>query len=359
MAVQLSQADFQELIRILSRMPDFQMPDRRIDFIEDVFAGSPRQDDVVPLIDVNGAPRGVAVRLVTRLTQFGQDEPGRETLGVLINKMLSYLGGGDDAVFLQSLFTRYSLDGKPVIVAPLEDTWHGRGDDDAAAEKIIGENTLQHVRMLQWASTAALAVVRIRTPAGNGTGFLVGERLIMTNHHVLPHTERALASDFDFFYQLDAAGQETAVETIQAVENGQFYTNPRHKGLDMTVVEIASVPESVQPLKLARRRVYVDNRVNIIQHPGGEYKKISLQNNFVRYADTTNLQYLTSTKEGSSGSPVFDNTFTVVALHHSGGELLEPGTTQRFKRNAGTTMQAILDDLQKHAPAIYERLNIV
>jgi V8-like Glu-specific endopeptidase len=99
-----------------------------------------------------------------------------------------------------------------------------------------------------------------------------------------------------------------------------------------------------------------DDRVAIIQHPGGHLKKISMQNNFVAYADANVVQYTTSTLPGSSGSPVFDDDFQVIAIHHSGGRLLEPGTKQRYLRNAGTSMIAVLNDMKSNAPGIYTRL---
>ena len=39
-----------------------------------------------------------------------------------------------------------------------------------------------------------------------------------------------------------------------------------------------------------------------------------MQNNFVAYADANIVQYATSTLPGSSGSPVFDDEFKVVAI---------------------------------------------
>jgi V8-like Glu-specific endopeptidase len=81
-----------------------------------------------------------------------------------------------------------------------------------------------------------------------------------------------------------------------------------------------------------------------------------MQNNFVAYADANVVQYTTSTLPGSSGSPVFDDDFQVIAIHHSGGMLIEPGTKQCYLRNAGTSMIAVLKDLQVNAPEIYARL---
>ena len=61
--------------------------------------------------------------------------------------------------------------------------------------------------------------------------------------------------------------------------------------------------------------------VTIIQHPGGEPKQIALRENFVLAlpdAADRYLYYQTDTTPGSSGSPVFNDDWEVVALHHSG-----------------------------------------
>ena len=49
----------------------------RIDFVLDVLAGSPRKADLVGQLDLDGNPRGTAVRTIQRLMMFGQDRPGR------------------------------------------------------------------------------------------------------------------------------------------------------------------------------------------------------------------------------------------------------------------------------------------
>jgi V8-like Glu-specific endopeptidase len=351
---QLDRADFDRLVRLLSALPDWGTPDRRLDFLEYVFAGSARKDDLLSLIDVSGTPRAAAVRLITRLVQFGQDEPGQETLGVLVNRLLTYSGGGADADFLRGLFDRYPLTGAPVSTRALPD-WRGRESPADVQEKVIGENTLRDVRMLELALEASRAVIRIDTGGGLGTGFLVAPGLIMTNNHVIPAREAALPAAFQFNYQLDQALQPAPVQAARAKPEGLFYTNP---DLDVTVVEVTDVPEDVAPLTLAPLPVLRDERVNIIQHPGGHYKKISMQNNFVAFFDGRDLQYLTTTEPGSSGSPVFDNDFLVVGVHHSGGNLLEPGSNRRYLRNAGSSMIAVLDDLQANAPEIYGQLRL-
>ena len=97
----------------------------------------------------------------------------------------------------------------------------------------------------------------------------------------------------------------------------------------------------------------VGQRVNIIQHPGGQQKQVALQGNLVEYADEKVLQYVTATLPGSSGSPVFSDSWEVCAIHHAGGTLLEPATGRRHFRNEGIRLSRIRDDL---APEISARL---
>jgi V8-like Glu-specific endopeptidase len=60
------------------------------------------------------------------------------------------------------------------------------------------------------------------------------------------------------------------------------------------------------------------------------------------------VQYLTDTEPGSSGSPVFDSQWRLVALHHSGGWLPEPGRETKFYRNEGININRVIDGLKQH-----------
>jgi V8-like Glu-specific endopeptidase len=349
---QLATEDRNHLIDLLITRPEFRTEDRRDAFIEEMLAGSPRKGHIQGQINLSGPPRQFAGHLLTVLTQFGQDEPGQEVLGLLLNHLLPYFGGSADADFLRDLFNRYPLKTNPVSTRDLP-TWRGHESPTAVQEKIIGENTLRDVRLLELALEASRAVVRIVTTDSLGSGFLVGPGLIMTNHHVITSREAAQPSAFQFNYQLDKQLKPLPILVARAKPDGLFYTN---SDLDVTVMEVLDTPADVVPLTLARLRVEKDSRVNIIQHPGGHYKKISMQNNFVAFADGSAIQYLTSTEPGSSGSPVFNNDFLVIGIHHSGGMLAEPGSDQKYLRNAGSSMIAILDALRDNAPDIYQRL---
>jgi len=263
-----------------------------------------------------------------------------------------------DAALLTTLFQTYPLDALATPGRPI-DRWRGTDNPAAVQEKIIGENTLRPIYMLELALEAAKSVVHLRIlkedgQSALGTGFMVAHDLMMTNHHVIASPREAQGIEVSFNYQLDRHGILCEPTPARARVDGLFYTNAE---LDFTVVQLGDPPDfgmlTLQPVQVRK-----EARVAIIQHPGDHLKQISMQNNFVAYADAREVQYTTSTLPGSSGSPVFNDEFVVVAIHHSGGLLLDPSVNRHYLRNAGTTMIAVLADLKIQAPAIYNRLAI-
>ncbi|MEP0885148.1 serine protease [Trichocoleus sp. ST-U3] len=351
MTVQLSQPDFNRLTQIVQKLPGFANVRDRRDLVVGAFGGDPKADVILGLLDFDGMPMGVSVRLVSRLSEFGQVAYGKEALSVFLNYIQPFTGD-EDSDFILELFQNYPLD-VPATPDRLIDRWRGTSSVADVQEKIIGENTLRDIYILNLALEASKAVVHLRLPKGAGTGFMVAPDLLMTNNHVIASREQAEQTEYTFNYQLDINGKECDIQTTQVLPGGAFYTNAE---LDYTVVSLKDLPSFGSPLILKNKQVRRDDRVAIIQHPGGHLKKISMQNNFVAYADANVVQYTTSTLPGSSGSPVFDDDFQVIAIHHSGGMLPEPSTKRRYLRNAGTSMIAVLKDLQTNAPEIYAHL---
>ncbi len=75
----------------------------------------------------------------------------------------------------------------------------------------------------------------------------------------------------------------------------------------------------------------IGGHVGIIQHPNGGPKQIALTANQVVSIFDHRVQYTTDTLPGSSGSPVFNDDWKVVAIHHSGGNLeVNPAGDKRF-----------------------------
>lgn len=350
--IQLSQEEFRRLASIVQSLPDFSNVRDRRRLVAGALEGVPRAETVLARLDLDGAPMAVAVEVLRFLAHFGQVAYGKEGLGVFLNYILPF-AEDTDATFITGLFETYPLDASVSDVQTL-DRWRGADSIADVQEKIIGENTLRHLYVLELALEAAKAVVHIRVNYADGkealgTGFLVAANLLITNHHVIRSASEAETATCSFNYQLDRNGQLCRPSAVYASPDGMFHTSAE---LDYTVIQLEDPPD-VGFLKMGQRPVHRDDRVTIIQHPGGHLKQISMQNNFVAYADMRTVQYTTSTLPGSSGSPVLNDAMDVVAIHHSGGMLTEPSTGRRYLRNAGTSMIAVLGDLKTHAREIY------
>jgi hypothetical protein len=231
----------------------------------------------------------------------------------------------------------------------LDEDWKAPAGEGRRLEQLIGaQPTFLPIRFLEIGLVRARAVAQIRGPL-LGTGFLIRGDLLVTNHHVIATPEDARASKVWFNYQQTAAGTESPVEELALDPDAGFATSPDEGGDDWTAVRVQGAPGARWGfLELTDCTVKAGEYVNIIQHPSGLPKQIALYHNAVAYVDEQRVQYLTDTMPGSSGSPVFDSDWRVVALHHSGGWLPEPGTDKVFFRNEGTHVRALIQGLKKH-----------
>ena len=224
-------------------------------------------------------------------------------------------------------------------------TWKAP-DDAEHLEKITGaQSTLLPISFLEVGMQRARAVARVvRADRASGTGFLIGKGWLLTNNHVLPSAAAAAGAVAEFNYQLNANGLAAPVTTHQ-LDATRFFTSQAN---DWSAIGIAPEAEDEWgKISLQPKQARVDDFVNIIQHPGGGAKHIALYHNTVTYVGEGRVQYLTDTLPGSSGAPVFNDQWQVVALHHSGGMLREPGTKQFFYRNEGIDTVILVADLRK------------
>ena len=100
-------------------------------------------------------------------------------------------------------------------------------------------------------------------------------------------------------------------------------------------------------LKLSEAVLPVPNApVYIIQHPGGDRKRIGFVRNQVTDFDARVVHYLTDTQTGSSGAPVFDAAGKLVALHHAGGRPQEVVGKPPVKKHEGIRISCVLAGLR-------------
>lgn len=202
-------------------------------------------------------------------------------------------------------------------------------------EKLSGGADFLPASFLAKGAKAAEAVCRVNLAGGFGTGFLIGTRnLIMTNNHVIATADDAISATAEFQFE---QGLETIVVNF---DPDRFFVTSRE--LDYTIVAIQSTGlERINPIALLRSPATVTRgeKVNIVQHPRGRKKEVALHNNDVKRIKDKVVWYVTDTEPGSSGSPVFNNSWDLVALHHAGW--IEGGETT----NEGVRMAAIVSHL--------------
>ena len=220
-------------------------------------------------------------------------------------------------------------------------------------ERIILGNELQDANYLARGARAARAVARIAIcgPSGQqigwGTGFLIAPGVLITNNHVLPSPVLASRSIAQFRAELDIDGNVQAVVPFSLAPGSLFYTS-----LDRDFTVVAVEPRSNDsaadltdfghlPLVGTLGKVAEGEWLTIIQHPNGERKQVCVRENKLLKIAGDVLWYSTDTLGGSSGSPVHNNDWYVVALHHSG--VPQMSANGRIQTNDGRDFDAIRD----------------
>jgi endonuclease G len=197
-------------------------------------------------------------------------------------------------------------------------------------ERIINGNDLTSINYLERGTMVSKSVGRVHirdsfgSTIGYGTGFLVAPNVLMTNNHVLERSGVARMSAIEFDFEYDVNGVDRASSFFGLLPDQLFFTDAE---LDFSVVAVATESEGQRRplsdfswLKLIgdSGKALLGEYLTIPQHPGGERKQICVRENQLIRVDEKVVWYATDTLGGSSGSPVFNNSWQVVALHHLG-----------------------------------------
>jgi endonuclease G len=195
-------------------------------------------------------------------------------------------------------------------------------------EATIGKTSdILSVEFLEIGQLAARPIGRISIMDGFrfGTGFLVGEGLLLTNHHVLDTEGTALNSVVEFNYEEHKFG--TALPVAEFLfEPDRFWLTD--KEFDFTLVAVS--PSDTLGIAVdsfgwhplhGEGKILERMPVNIVHHPDGDPKSISVHNSYFLLAENNTASehycwYTGDTREGSSGAPVFSRFWDIVALHH-------------------------------------------
>jgi endonuclease G len=240
-------------------------------------------------------------------------------------------------------------------------------------EKIINTADFVGARFLDAGVAAARAVGRVSIRdgggrlAGYGTGSLVSPTLLLTNHHVLPDAATARNSVIEFNYQ-DGVDGHPLLAVVHGFDPDRFFVADEER--DFALVAMGATPAQLAPFGFnrlieAEGKAIIGEFVTIVQHPRGEKKQVALRENKIVDIPERYLHYAADTEPGSSGSPVFNDQWEVVGLHHAsvpaperkeyGGFLNEGIRISRIikfvKEQALTPeQQALVDELLAPAP---------
>jgi V8-like Glu-specific endopeptidase len=271
--------------------------------------------------------------------------PGNELLPVLRSALLRVNGG------------KVTVESTDVRAARLADLGDGR------LERILGADSFLPLAWYRTGLQRCRAVARIQTDFGDGlgTGFLVSgpdlhpdlpPLVVVTNGHVVPEELEPDEAVVAFHGLDDDPGEPARFR----VTHQWWYRPSARNGLDTTILELDGYPKDVIPTPLAKAlpaKPFTSRRAYVIGHPRGlAQPQFSLQDNILLDYDQRVLHYRSPTEAGSSGSPVFDNNWRLIGLHHSGGirmpQLNNAGGT--YAANEGITFDAIRRGLATQPP---------
>lgn len=230
-------------------------------------------------------------------------------------------------------------------------------EEDKHFEQILGKD---RYKTFQWYRTGlerATGVAQIldRFSNGQGSGFLVrgsdihksfGEDwVVVTNSHVI--------SDDTFEQSASPASlpSNEAQICFEAINPQKQYSvkdilfsSPRSE-LDCTIVSLQSSVNNENPYPIAKRLPLVgkNQRVYVIGHPRGGGLSYSIDDNLLLDHEKPRIHYRTPTEGGSSGSPVFNQQWELIALHHAGGLNMKKLNNQTgyYPANEGLCFQSI------------------
>ncbi len=245
--------------------------------------------------------------------------------------------------------------------------------DPFAFERIIGQSDLLSINFLDRGRRTAEAVCRIKLPMEGGisyaTGFLVGPRLLATNNHVIANEQEAAQAEAEFGYEHDIDGVIKEAVSFNLDPHSVFFTSTE---LDFTLVAVAPMSNDGVPLERfgwlplipVSGKAIAEEWVSIIQHPGSLPKQIAIHSSKivkpgadeVRAKREYFIHYSTDTEPGSSGSPVLNDQWQVVAIHHKAvpkGKPKKDGSIE-WLCNQGVRISAIFKWLERNR---FESLN--
>lgn len=263
-----------------------------------------------------------------------------------------------------------SVNTQEFITKTHQDTSHNHKTDpnSEGLEKVFSDSSFATHRWFCKGLSKCLSVARIgiHGDKGIGTGFLLpgealhkslGEELVLiTNAHVIsdpPERNALRPSEAVIIFEIIDRDEEFA-----GVE--QIWSSPS-TALDATIVRFVKVDQD--RLKKLTKDIdfyfvsnylpevdpYYSQRIYIIGHPHGGTLQLSFHDNTLLDHEDPKIHYRTPTEGGSSGSPVFNDKWDLIGIHHAGNRNMRCLNDKDgfYEANEGIWIQSIIKQLDK------------
>jgi len=313
------------------------------------------------------SPRAQLTADIGKMNQLERLADGQVPLLIYLINIANLIPGQTGEIELRKVADHLLRD---TTGAPLPDV----SDMPEMKEVIIFRDDMVTHEFMRAGLEAGRSVVKLLVPSYNngqlrmigdqpmiflGTGWLISSSLLMTNHHVINARREN---------ETDAPGNDLLKQAENTVALFDYDTD-NSSGTEVAVLELLAwnkeldyavlrIPAGDRPaLKCVRQKLDVQNdsiAVNIIQHPNGKSKRYGIRNNLVSASAEKDLRYFTDTEIGSSGSPVLNDKWQVVALHKAAlyaAEVNFQGKKTAYV-NIGTHINLVIEDIQKNYPGL-------
>lgn len=354
-----------KLVDVLLHIPGMDSYEMRSSLLQGLPDAPLVRTQAMARVDLNHMIDGL--QKLGRLSKYG----GARPLIVVADNALQYVPASSDVAetlngLKRALAEFYGGEAQPTP-APLSP-----GEEEAL---IFGpqRDTRLPFAFVEGARTVALSIARLAVPRifngqqqdglGFGTGWLIAPGLLITNHHVIEcrSADEPPATPTDFRLQAEQVvarfdfyrEQDLIAEPRLECRGAHLLTS--NKQLDYALLELIETSKIAdrEPLKLpqAQPALVRGNRLNIVQHPGGGSLQYAIRNNFfVQMGHTNNfIRYQTDTERGASGSPVCDDGWQVLALHHASTPVSETQAPQEVIDGQPVTVTILNEAIAIHS----------